>query len=120
MNIFSCKLDIFFFIFNFLNSNPEMIDKILKDWNDRVGGNLNHEKESHLFELGSMLWEQGWSSEQIGELVKNLKEQETKFKGRTKDGDLRYFKSKQIWNVRTSDQKKIFNSKCSLGSTFSV
>ena len=71
-----------------------MIDKILKDWNDRVGGNLNHEKESHLFELGSMLWEQGWSSEQIGELVKNLKEQETKFKGRTKDGDLRYFKSK--------------------------
>ena len=71
-----------------------MIDKILKDWNDRVGGNLNHKKESHLFELGSMLWEQGWSSEQIGELVKNLKEQETKFKGRTKDGDLRYFKSK--------------------------
>ena len=71
-----------------------MIDKILKDWNDRVGGNLNHEKESHLFELGSMLWEQGWSSEQIGELVKNLKEQETKFKGRTKDGELRYFKSK--------------------------
>jgi len=71
-----------------------MIDKILKDWNDRVGGNLNHKKESHLFELGSMLWEQGWSSEQIGELVKNLKEQETNFKGRTKDGDLRYFKSK--------------------------
>ena len=71
-----------------------MIDKILKDWNDRVGGNLNHKKESHLFELGSMLWEQGWSSEQIGELVKNLKEQETKFKGRTKDGELRYFKSK--------------------------
>ena len=71
-----------------------MIDKILKDWNDRVGGNLNHKKESHLFELGSMLWEQGWSSEQIGELVKNLKEQETKFKGRTKDGDLRYSKSK--------------------------
>ena len=71
-----------------------MIDKILKDWNDRVGGNLNHKKESHLFELGSMLWKQGWSSEQIGELVKNLKEQETNFKGRTKDGDLRYFKSK--------------------------
>ena len=71
-----------------------MIKKILKDWNNRVGGNLNHKKESHLFELGSMLWEQGWSSEQIGELIKNLVEQETQFKGRTKKGDLRYFKSK--------------------------
>ena len=38
-----------------------MIKKILEDWNNRVGGNLNHKKESHLFELGSMLWEQGWS-----------------------------------------------------------
>ena len=71
-----------------------MIKKILEDWNNRVGGNLNHKKESHLFELGSMLWEQGWSSEQIGELVKNIVEQETQFKGRTKKGDLRYFKSK--------------------------
>ena len=26
-----------------------MIDKILKDWNDRVGGNLNHEKEKRGF-----------------------------------------------------------------------
>ena len=49
-----------------------MIKKILEDWNNRVGGNLNHKKESHLFELGSMLWEQGWSSEQIVELIKNL------------------------------------------------
>ena len=71
-----------------------MIKKILEDWNNRVGGNLNHKKESHLFELGSMLWEQGWSSEQIGELIKNLVEQETQFKGRTKKGDLRYFKTK--------------------------
>tara|TARA_A100001011_G_scaffold122458_1_gene129265 strand:- start:316 stop:2418 length:2103 start_codon:yes stop_codon:yes gene_type:complete len=71
-----------------------MINKILEDWNNRVGGNLNHKKESHLFELGSMLWEQGWSSEQIGELIRNLVEQETKFKGRTKDGDLRYYKTK--------------------------
>ena len=71
-----------------------MIKKILEDWNNRVGGNLNHKKQSHLFELGSMLWEQGWSSELIGELIKNLVEQETQFKGRTKKGDLRYFKSK--------------------------
>ena len=73
-----------------------MIKKILEDWNNRVGGNLNHKKESHLFELGSMLWEQGWSSEQIGELIKNLVEQESKFKGRSKEtGKIRYFKDKE-------------------------
>ena len=92
-----------------------MIDKILKDWNDRVGGNLNHKKESHLFELGSMLWEQGWNSEQIAELVKNLKEQETKFKGRTKDGDLRYFKSKDSLDKAL---EKGTNSICSNDSLF--
>ena len=73
-----------------------MIKKILKDWNNRVGGNLNHKKQSHIFELGSMLWEQGWSSEQIGELIKNLVEQESKFKGRSKEtGQIRYFKDKE-------------------------
>ena len=51
-----------------------MIKKILEDWNNRVGGNLNHKKESHLFELGSMLTEQGWDSNAIGILIENLKE----------------------------------------------
>ena len=51
-----------------------MIEKILKDWKKRVGNNLNYKNTDHLFELGSMLTEQGWDSETIGILIENLKE----------------------------------------------
>jgi len=51
-----------------------MIEKILKDWKKRVGNNLNYKNTDHLFELGSMLTEQGWDSEAIGILIENLKE----------------------------------------------
>ena len=51
-----------------------MIEKILKDWHNRVGEKLDYKNTDHLFELGSMLTEQGWSSETIGILVENLKE----------------------------------------------
>ena len=51
-----------------------MIEKILKDWKKRVGSNLNYKNTDHLFELGSMLTEQGWDSETIGILIENLKE----------------------------------------------
>ena len=48
-----------------------MIEKILKDWKKRVGNNLNYKNTDHLFELGSMLTEQGWDSETIGILIEN-------------------------------------------------
>ena len=51
-----------------------MIEKILKDWKKRVGNNLNYKNTDHLFELGSMLTEEGWDSETIGILIENLKE----------------------------------------------
>ena len=52
-----------------------MIEKILKDWKNRIGKkNLDYKNTDHLFELGSMLTEQGWSSEAIGILVENLKQ----------------------------------------------
>ena len=51
-----------------------MIEKILKDWKKRVGNNLNYKNTDHLFELGSMLTEQGWDSNAIGILIENLKE----------------------------------------------
>ena len=51
-----------------------MIEKILKDWKKRVGNNLNYKNTDNLFELGSMLTEQGWDSETIGILIENLKE----------------------------------------------
>ena len=51
-----------------------MIEKILKDWKKRVGNNLDYKNTDHLFELGSMLTEQGWDSKAIGILIENLKE----------------------------------------------
>ena len=52
-----------------------MIEKILEDWKNRIGKkNLDYKNTDHLFELGSMLTEQGWSSEAIGILVENLKQ----------------------------------------------
>jgi len=51
-----------------------MIEKILKDWKKRVGNNLDYKNTDHLFELGSMLTEQGWDSDIIGILIENLKE----------------------------------------------
>ena len=71
------------------------LDVIVKEWAYRVNdGKPNPNNSTHLYHLSEILIEYKWSYQAVDEFIKNLTEQETKFKGRTKDGDLRYFKTK--------------------------
>jgi hypothetical protein len=71
------------------------LNKIVKEWSYRVNdGKPNPNNSTHLYHLSEILIENKWPFEVIDEFIHNLNEQETKFKGRTKDGGLRYFKTK--------------------------
>ena len=71
------------------------LNVILKEWAYRVdNGKPNPKNGSHIYHLKEILIENKWPFSVIDKLLYNLTEQETKFKGRTKDGDLRYYKTK--------------------------
>ena len=71
------------------------LDVIVKEWAYRVNdGKPNPNNSTHLYHLSEILIEYKWPYQVIDEIIQNLVEQETKFKGRTKDGKLRYFKTK--------------------------
>ena len=57
-------------------------------------GKPNPKNSSHIYHLKEILIEHKWPFSVIDKLLYNLTEQETKFKGRTKDGALRYNKTK--------------------------
>ena len=67
------------------------LNVILKEWAYRVdNGKPNPKNGSHIYHLKEILIENKWPFIVIDKLLYNLTEQETKFKGRTKDGDMRY------------------------------
>ena len=70
-------------------------DDILIEWGYRVhNGQPNPKNTNHLYHLSQILYENGWPYNVVEGLMHNLLEQETQFKGRTKDGQLRYYKTK--------------------------
>ena len=76
-------------------NNKINFDDILIEWGYRVhNGQPNPKDTNHLYHLSQILYENGWPYQVVEGLIQNLLEQETKFKGRTKDGDLRYYKTK--------------------------
>ena len=76
-------------------NNKIDFDDILIEWGYRVhNGQPNPKDTNHLYHLSQILYENGWPYQVVEGLIQNLLEQETKFKGRTKDGDLRYYKTK--------------------------
>ena len=71
------------------------LDVIIKEWAYRThDGKPNPKDDNHIYILSSLLYELKWPMVVIDGVIKNLREQETKFKGRTKKGNLRYFKTK--------------------------
>ena len=76
-------------------NNKINFDDILIEWGYRVhNGQPNPKDTTHLYHLSQILYENGWPYQVVEGLIQNLLEQETQFKGRTKDGQLRYYKTK--------------------------
>jgi len=73
------------------------LDVIVKEWAYRVhDGKPNPKNDNHIYVLSNLLYELKWPMVVIDGVIKNLKEQENKFKARSKEtGKIRYFKDKE-------------------------
>ena len=73
------------------------LDVIVKEWAYRTdSGKPNPKNDTHIYILSSLLYELKWPMVVIDGVIKNLREQESKFKARSKEtGKIRYFKDKE-------------------------
>ena len=73
------------------------LDVIIKEWAYRThDGKPNPKNDNHIYILSSLLYELKWPMVVIDGVIKNLREQESKFKARSKEtGKIRYFKDKE-------------------------
>jgi len=73
------------------------LDVIVKEWAYRTdSGKPNPKNDNHIYILSSLLYELKWPMVVIDGVIKNLREQESKFKARSKEtGKIRYFKDKE-------------------------
>ena len=68
------------------------LDVIVKEWAYRTdSGKPNPKNDNHIYILSSLLYELKWPMVVIDGVIKNLREQESKFKARSKEtGKIRY------------------------------
>ena len=73
------------------------LDVIVEEWAYRVhDGKPNPKNDNHIYVLSNLLYELKWPMVVIDGVIKNLREQENKFKARSKEtGKIRYFKDKE-------------------------